>query len=652
MACIDWSLSDDQKLLMLVRQHGYNWVKIVSNLPGRSVVDVVSHVEVVRRRVLEKAGKLPDYLKAPVVEKTDDLQSRRRERHANKDFISTIPRLGLNCPACKKFLNCSHLMNIGLSCCGVESVLIAESLCRVYDWWTLIRLRDGDTRSLSCATIIGFDTVVGCAPSDVRKTDRACIVLGETEIRRIFRAADPQNRTMSSRYFTIGMDWDKLDVKRVARLNGRDKHFEYVNVNSLLPPSLELDNAAHFLSAGITFCGIGKKFSLWPTTCMDISHQRGQLCKCSRLCSAQMILNKLVREIDGGKRPIHYPLEEGRVKKRYRIPWENTRASRAKTFRKVLLKHITEKPVSLSQVGTLSHLKSVLKRDRVTKTTTQQSYGARLDTIFADRELNVLHYLWSPKTVLAHWLEKKGYRLSTVQTYITLIKVLLRNMTDWELAELVKPFPVAKILHIYSTILFKLLRGSTSQRNKQRPSARENANWLDVQDIEMLMQKLRVTETLDGRQWCLYLHLMQWMTLRNDYRTVTYNINDPNHINVSNGIFILTKFKSDKFCKEVKKPLPPDLLRLVVEMRNDRGGGAYDGHLFLDSNGRPFTTNAFSKYMMRPFKQEFGKNVGSQMLRKIWATEQQKNEPTIREEQRRAGNMLHSVHQHKQYRRL
>lgn len=622
---------------MLIRQNGYAWLKIISKFPGRSLADLTGRVEDLRKRALNKAGKLPEYLQNPIFEVNHAPNKSVKQVGTNSSKLKAR-MLGIKCPVCSVFLSCAHLMRIGLQCCGAKPASIAQSLCAMYGWWTLIRVRHGDSSPLSSASISELITVRGSIPPHVTlsETDRVCLVLGEAELRRIFRAAGNSEPT------------------KVARLKGKDVFLEKVDVDSIIP-NWAPDDVTLFHSAGTTFCGVAKKFSLWPDVCMKVSHQRGDPCRCERLCSATMILNKLVRESDGqsGDRPIFYPLHERCVKEKYLLPLKVTRAHRAKYLREKIISRVKgAKPAPAVQVTTLDHLKAVATRHEGVKEVTEKNYAARLETVFADQTVNVLHYLWSPKIVLTHWVEIRGYTLNSVHAYVTLIKVLLRNMTRHELTSLVKPFPVAPVISMWSTVLFTVLKMINHRRDQQTTSARERANWVEVKDVEMLMQKLQRIDTVEARQWYLYLRLMQAVTVRNDYRTITFDTKDPNHINILEGVLILTKFKNDRVCKSVREQLTPELMHMVTAFQNDRGGSAYKGHLFLNWRGLPFTTKAFSNYMMRPFKQEFGKNVGSQMLRKIWATEQQKNEPTLREEQRRAENMLHSVHQHKQYRRL
>jgi hypothetical protein len=294
-------------------------------------------------------------------------------------------------------------------------------------------------------------------------------------------------------------------------------------------------------------------------------------------------------------------------------------------------------------------LRQVLERDSQLSDASLRSYGQRLEQLHRD---GLLTKLDAPYEILGALARR--YAEPTVRLAIVTIKKLLNSLKVCEIEALWGPGSGAAMKREYASILFRMNRESWRLQRRQCKSDRETRNWLTGEELRETGKDLKIR---DDKQRALWLRLMLEVgTLRGDHRTLVVvksgeNAPEdaPNYVDMERRLLVISKYKHSKGEGGLAQPIPEDLWSDVEEIAREREEGK---HLFLDNEGRPFTSSAFSKYIQEPFLEKYGKHVGSQMIRKIVRSEEQRDEPPLIEKQKRAANFLHSARMHELYRRL
>lgn len=114
-----------------------------------------------------------------------------------------------------------------------------------------------------------------------------------------------------------------------------------------------------------------------------------------------------------------------------------------------------------------------------------------------------------------------------------------------------------------------------------------------------------------------------------------------NYIDLKKGVFVLNQYKTAKLYGREEIPFGKDFgghLKKVLKLIPDQT-------YLLESKGKQFTASLITTRLNKLF----GKNVSTSMLRHIWVSEKYKDMPSIRELQKTAEDMGHSVQQNLEY---
>jgi len=170
-------------------------------------------------------------------------------------------------------------------------------------------------------------------------------------------------------------------------------------------------------------------------------------------------------------------------------------------------------------------------------------------------------------------------------------------------------------------------------------SEKEEANMVDVKFIDDLIEKLdkeqpesSMTKSDYNKKLHVYiLKLMRELPIRNELASVDIVYRSQLKDHPTGNILVITKrwckskpyllirdHKTDTKFGAKKIPLNDDMEMLVRDYLN---WSKNPEHLISKYSGEKFTSNAFSIFLTNIFKKHLGKNISSQMLRKIILTD-------------------------------
>ena len=203
--------------------------------------------------------------------------------------------------------------------------------------------------------------------------------------------------------------------------------------------------------------------------------------------------------------------------------------------------------------------------------------------------------------------------------------------------------------------------------DKNEKSEKQEANWLDHNEILKLLRKLKKdTKELfekpmdklnnkekDLIQQYLIIYLYSGKSLpvlRNDYAEMKIVDEDEkmsdnkNYLVIKkkgNPYFKLNAFKTSKYKGEQEIPIKDiELKKLINKWLKIQGT---DYLLINTKDFTPMTANGITKYLNKIFQKHYKKNVSSSLLRSIYITKQYENPKlTISEKKKLADEMLHS----------
>ena len=213
----------------------------------------------------------------------------------------------------------------------------------------------------------------------------------------------------------------------------------------------------------------------------------------------------------------------------------------------------------------------------------------------------------------------------------------------------------------------------TYVQQKMTPS--EKAKWKNWPEVERVWMKMipfpKIPKDFDAR----VLYFVQEYALaglytvippvRNDYRTVRVDeTSNANYITFDTSkriaTIVLNEYKTSKKYGSIKlqiferqnakHKLLYEALKALVDARKKLG----DRYLFATQKGgsEPLTSPNFSHVLTSIYQKHLGKPLGSQMIRKIYLSYIQRDEPTLVEKQTTAAAMGHSTDMQALYRRL
>lgn len=290
---------------------------------------------------------------------------------------------------------------------------------------------------------------------------------------------------------------------------------------------------------------------------------------------------------------------------------------------------------------------------------TKSTYVMRLQKL---ARMGVLSKCYLAKRTIGE-LDEHFKNKSTQKSYLSAMMCLLGVMS---VKECKVHFPSMKshgvlkeAVQEYKRALQSIKKTLDEQYERQEMSEKERQNWFNFEELEQtvlgglekfkcILDKDEVTtaEYNNLQAYVVALMYLKLPTLRNTY----FNVKKANYDFSDNFIYN----KEFYFCTHTKgheqsMPIPTELAEVVEKFCAFDNGTDF---MFVTARGEPFTPKTFSEYVIRLFRKYTGKNIGSQMLRKIFVSDMYKNEKTILQKKDLAKSMMHSVAMHERYRRI
>ncbi|KAJ3144827.1 hypothetical protein HDU86_001343 [Geranomyces michiganensis] len=339
---------------------------------------------------------------------------------------------------------------------------------------------------------------------------------------------------------------------------------------------------------------------------------------------------------------------------------------------------------------------------RSLKPSTIATYKAQLSILSRSNLLNSIH---EPDTLISV-LESK-YSVNTIRTILGVIKALLRNITVDEYSNLISnsdskyrstsdssygpssdsnsspnrgPYrhstitsdissDLESLRSLYHAKFLEYQRSYESHLHSQTMTVREEQEWASVEELRSYMIRLKQDILTSHPQlntneamyeWQMYVWLLLELdqaALRNEYSTLRISNYDPlndNHISVDQEGHTSLVFNDHKNTGSmgsqsfyVKESVYDDLAILY----NHRFAHRQE-YLFLSKTLVPFHPKGFIAFVTSHSRRYLGKSIGSQMIRKIIASEYYRNDHTLDDKAEFARSMLHSTSMSEKYRRL
>jgi hypothetical protein len=210
---------------------------------------------------------------------------------------------------------------------------------------------------------------------------------------------------------------------------------------------------------------------------------------------------------------------------------------------------------------------------------------------------------------------------------------------------------------------------------KQELTEKQKKNWVDYEDIikltNILFDKIRLGKILekDNLNRSEYNLLQEYILIRfyinfpirNDLNNVKV-INDKkdddkenNFLLVENNkmTFILNKYKTDKIYGSIKYDIDKKFSKIInIFLKHNKSG-----YFITKMNMKdPITSNGITKLLNKIFQNNLNKKISTSMLRHIIITHDKKNDPTIKELEKKKKEIekkyLHSGDMNNLYRKI
>jgi len=219
--------------------------------------------------------------------------------------------------------------------------------------------------------------------------------------------------------------------------------------------------------------------------------------------------------------------------------------------------------------------------------------------------------------------------------------------------------------------------------NTQTKTEKQEKNWIDYKDYIKLLNKykkifknhnLKDTKVLSKKQYQMlqeYIFLIMYkdMPVRNIYHSIKIidekdydeirEEHKGNWLVLRDGVpyeIIIHDYKTEskygmKTIKLNKKRAIVNALKIWLKHNKTK-------NLFTQLNNRekPYTTNSFTRFVQSIFEREYGKSVGTTLLRNIIISHEKKGQDTIKEKQEKKEQIedkyLHSAEMNDKYRKI
>lgn len=214
-----------------------------------------------------------------------------------------------------------------------------------------------------------------------------------------------------------------------------------------------------------------------------------------------------------------------------------------------------------------------------------------------------------------------------------------------------------KLLYLNTLVSLKkhnseLVKGDISKISKRRDEVQEEIkkkvatnnitsgqekamNTVNTDKLKQFLDKLAENKnnSLDDLDTYVLVYLMTKYPVRNSFSNVKIvNLKREHKASLDNtlllpklknqnGHIIIRKFKTDKTYKPIEIDLDNEIsndIRKLVKLDNRK-------YLFVNKNGNPYSSSCFSHKLIKVFQKEFGVNMSSTILRKIYVSDRYKD---------------------------
>ena len=321
----------------------------------------------------------------------------------------------------------------------------------------------------------------------------------------------------------------------------------------------------------------------------------------------------------------------------------------------------------------MDNIISKIKKERSVKLTTLKTYQVGIKKIFDMFNDGTItdnfDFLKDAKKIMDILNNEK---LTTRKNRVGLILVLLGLDKD----------KYEKAIEEYREIAKKLRTEHDDFINKQEKTDKQEANWIDYKEYIKLLNKYRRifknhnlidAKVISKKQYqmlqeYIFLTMYKEYPIRNVYSSIKVieesdydeirEEHKGNWLVLRNGVpyeIIIHDYKTES--KYGMKTIKLNKKRAIVNALKVWLKHNKSGHLFTQLNDRekPYNTNAFTRFVQGIFEKEYGKKIGTTLLRNIIISHEKQNEPTIQEKEQKKQEIedkyLHSSEMNDKYRK-
>ncbi|MHC4333840.1 MAG: hypothetical protein ACYSUV_08825 [Planctomycetota bacterium] len=232
-----------------------------------------------------------------------------------------------------------------------------------------------------------------------------------------------------------------------------------------------------------------------------------------------------------------------------------------------------------------------------------------------------------------------------------------------------------ELIEEYQTALKEAAEEYNTFLSKQQKTKAQKANWISADDLRSTLRTLisktktyikrdeLTSEEFDLLQQRVILSTYLVFPLRNDFADMRFLTKEDfgkipdaekaeNNYLVKSGrkfAFHLNQFKN--VGKLGARIMPVDDRELAILLTSWWKFNQSGWFMTLKNRTTPMSPNALTKYLQKIFKHT-GKKISSSMIRHILISEEMKDQPTIKEQEKRSDRFLHSKGVHAIYRKV
>lgn len=537
-------------------------------------------------------------------EKDNSVFTHKLKAYEKENKKDSYRSLYIKCPECSSKLSHNHLLNIGLWCpCNVKTELLIKALEK-FVWIVYIFQNKKYTSLLEPIEYVGYSTDIVQRMNTHRpkyfndsNKIRISLILGETTCINLFK---PKYNNTS-----IG----KNNVRIKTGTMWKTHELPYMETEKSNVLKLIKNPEEQIL-----------KYYESQDWCYDFRYKN---CVHKVKCPLRSFINPYL----GKDR--WYPIDSS-------LLTQNTNTESKTRIR----------PVNLNLPVKSPHMEDMLVRKTGLSENTIKMY---ITTYNEWVKKEILEYLKYPELFISElW---KYYSLKTLEKHTSVVWTYITLCTEQEKLEL---FGNKKNIKMYQDIKMIIDLHIRNIKESGIKNSKEKENWVEYTDLLKVVEyykSIKLKNVMNFQKYFISLLYTKQNTLRNDFpflKIKEYTEND-NYIDLKNNLIHINLIKVGTQKNFVLNEELKNAVEEFVELYPERK------ELFLMRTNEPYKEDSFSKLIIKTFSDGLektgliGKRVGIQMIRKIVATERNKELSLPGELAIQASAMGHSVDMNKNY---